>query len=187
MQAAREKRCPVCKNRFAPFNSLQKACGQKCALELVRIQSEKKARAERISYAKENRTKPELTKIAQKEFNRYIRVRDDGLPCISCGELNPGGHERGGKWDCGHYQSVGSTPELRFEPLNAHRQCKRCNSHLGGNIVNYRKGLIDRIGLDKLDWLEGSHAIPKRTHQDLREIADYFKREANKLNSQIKG
>ncbi len=108
---------------------------------------------------------------AQALFNELIRLRDAGRPCISCGKTDaevtnqvPGG------WDCGHFRTVGACPELRFEPLNCARQCQHCNRNLSGNVAGYRIGLVQRIGADKLAWLDGPHPARKYTIDDLKAI-----------------
>lgn len=107
-------------------------------------------------------------KKAQTAFNAYIRARDAGQPCISCQR-----HHQG-QIHAGHYRSVGSCPELRFEPLNVFAQCAPCNTHLSGNLVRYRQNLLAKIGPDKLDWLEGPHEPKRYTISDLKQIeADY--------------
>lgn len=126
-------------------------------------------------------------KQAQTAFNAYIRKRDRFLPCVSCGRgeeevSQQEGWKPGGAWDCGHYLSVGSHPELRFEPRNAHRQCKSCN---GGSAnyarknhqvaTAYRVELIKRIGLESVEWLEGPHDAKKYTIQDLKQIVKTYK------------
>ena len=78
------------------------------------------------------KTRAEWLKEAQSEVNRYVRLRDKDLPCISCGRFH------NGQYHAGHYRTVGSAPELRFELSNIHKQCAPCNNHLSGNIVNYR-------------------------------------------------
>jgi len=88
----------------------------------------------------------ELKQKAQKVFNAYIRKRDEGLPCISCG-ANQTQH-------AGHYFSAGHFSKLRFDERNVHGQCLRCNYFLHGNTMYYRKGLIDRIGLSEVEKLE---------------------------------
>ena len=117
------------------------------------------------------KSRAQWLKEAQAAFNAYIRARDRGLPCISCGRLHEVEQQAvGGTWDCGHYRSVGANPELRFEPLNAHRQCKQCNRDMSGNAVNYRLGLIERLGEAKVAWLEGPHPARKYTIDDLKAI-----------------
>lgn len=108
-------------------------------------------------------------KKAQAAFNKYVRLRDAKDPCISCGRF----HE--GQYHSGHYKSVGSSPELRFCELNNHKQCAPCNNHLSGNIVNYRPRLIDKIGLDKVEWLEGPHKSAKLSIDDIKSIEKKYK------------
>lgn len=115
------------------------------------------------------------TREAQKAFNAFIRQRDSEYSCISCGRSS------GAKINAGHYKSVGSTPELRFEELNCHLQCEHCNSFLSGNIENYRINLIKKIGLDKVEWLEGPHEPKKYTCEDLKEIELKYKQKLKEL------
>lgn len=185
LKPLRNKKCAICREPFQPRNTLAKVCGITCAQAHAQKQQAKEWRVQKAQYRKQNQTKPELTKIAQREFNKFIRLRDHDKPCISCGQLNPGGDESGGKWDCGHYRSVGSAPELRFEELNAHRQCKRCNSYLGGNVVEYRMGLIERIGPDALAWIEGNHELPRYTHAELRDIAERYRAATKQLKKTL--
>ena len=98
-----------------------------------------------------------------------IRERDRLLPCISCGR-----HHQG-KYDAGHYRTVGSNPALRFEPLNCHKQCVPCNQHKSGNIVEYRLNLVQRIGADQVAWLEGPHEPKKYTIEDLQQIKAHYR------------
>lgn len=116
-------------------------------------------------------------KKAQTSFNAYIRFRDKDLPCISCGS-NPNDNNlmTGSRWDCGHYRSVGANPELRFEELNTAKQCVKCNRDLSGNVVNYRIGLVKRIGIDKVEWIEGPHEPKKHTIDELKEIDQKYRR-----------
>ena len=108
-------------------------------------------------------------------MNEFIRLRDAHLPCISCDSI-PSDHDlfTGSRWDAGHYRSVGSCPELRFEPLNIHRQCVKCNRNLSGNAVEYRIRLVLRIGVERVAWLEGLHPARKYTVEEIKAIkADY--------------
>jgi len=115
----------------------------------------------------------QLKKEAQPIFNKYIRIRDKDECCISCGRNNAevettDGWKPGGAWDCGHYLSTGAHDELRFEPKNAYKQCKSCNGGSGQYAKKsetvtrqYRINLIERKGIDLVDWLEGPHSLPK--------------------------
>ncbi len=108
-------------------------------------------------------------KKTQQIFNRYIRTRDISLGCISCGEPFRA------KFDAGHYRSVGANPELRFNELNNNGQCVRCNQHLSANLINYRIGLVARIGTEKVEWVEGFHELKRYTIDDLKLIQAEYK------------
>lgn len=192
---AKLKKCKVCRREFTPIKFGQVVClldGYKCANEYAEQQRAKKEKKEKREFNRETKrrkealkTKPQLTKELQKAFNRFIRARDRDQPCISCdAPPSENKHLTGSGWDCGHYRSVGSAPELRFEELNAHKQCVKCNQHLGGNVVEYRKRLIERIGPDKLEWLEGHHESPNYTHDELREKTKYYNAKARELEKE---
>jgi len=172
------KKCknPACGISFPPQRLGQAVCSPKCGLAIKDVNREKARKAiadlgrKEIRAAKERiKPKGQYTKEAQTAFNAWVRERDAALPCISCGR-----HHQG-KYDAGHYRTVGSNPALRFEPLNCHRQCSPCNTHKSGDIVNYRIELVKRIGIDKVDWLEGPHDPKRYTIEDLKSIkADYL-------------
>jgi len=114
------------------------------------------------------KTRADHLKDTQQAFNAWVRARDAALPCVSCGRR----HE--GQYHAGHYRTVGANPELRFEPLNAWKQCAPCNNHLSGNLVNYRISLLQKIGEEKVAWLEGPHEAKKYTVDELKAMtADY--------------
>ena len=173
----RPKKCrvPACRASFVPARIGQAVCSPACAI-LDAPKNQEKARkslaqVERreIKVRKEKlKSRAEHLKDTQQAFNAWVRERDAELPCISCGR-----HHQG-KYDAGHYRTVGSNPALRFEPLNCHRQCSPCNTQLSGNIVNYRIALVKRIGAEAVDWLEGPHEAKKYTVEELKAMtADY--------------
>ncbi|UZE14781.1 recombination protein NinG [Pseudomonas sp. B21-053] len=174
----RRKRCPSCRVMFAPARDTQAVCGEiECAIAHGKSEkgraTTRKALADverrEIKVRKEKlKSRAEHLKDTQHAFNAWVRERDAELPCISCGR-----HHQG-KYDAGHYRTVGSNPALRFEPLNCHRQCSPCNTQLSGNIVNYRIALVKRIGAEQVDWLEGPHEPKKYTVEELKAMtADY--------------
>ena len=165
------KKCKSCGNEFYPFKTTEVACSVDCAISIARERMwkkhEKQARKDRREYYANH--KPTQLGAAQKAFNAYIRKRDAGKPCISCGRNS------GAKMNAGHYLSVGAHPELRFEEKNCHLQCEHCNSFLSGNIARYRINLIDKIGLPLVEWLEGPHEPKNYTITEIIEIKDHFK------------
>jgi hypothetical protein len=165
----RTRRCPVCGEKFVPDRIGQKCCvNPDCAVALGR---EMKAKEDRIQHRKAVADAKPISKLraeAQAAFNAYIKLRDARLPCIACGRH----HE--GQWHAGHYLSVGAHPELRFDERNAYRCCQPCNTHLSGNLIEYRKGLILRCGKGLVEWLEGPHEPKHYTRDDLIAIRKEF-------------
>ena len=166
--------CKVCKCKYIKTRPLQSVCGFACA-QLIVIQN--KAKIVRIETKRRKEallTRSDWVKKAQVAFNAYIRARDINQPCISCGK--PLKLEAvGGGYDCGHYRSVGSAPHLRFNEHNAHGQCKKCNNWLSGNVVNYRLGLIERIGLSNVNILESDQCLTKYTMDGLQELTKQYR------------
>jgi hypothetical protein len=149
-------------------------------LVLVKREQERKSLAQlerrAIKAAKERiKSRSQHMKEAQVAFNAWVRLRDAGLPCVSCGR------HHNGQWHAGHYRTVGGSPELRFEPLNVWRQCAPCNNHQSGNIVNYRIELVKRIGEEKVAWLEGPHQPRKYTIEELKTIKAEYRAKAREL------
>ena len=70
---------------------------------------------------------------------------------------------------------------MRFVEDNVHGQCKHCNNWLGGNVVEYRKRLLERIGERQLDLLESDSTLRKYTKEGLIEIARHYNAEARRL------
>ena len=178
----RPKKCRVCREMYTPSKPLQVVCSPNCALLHAKQKRERERKAldkierKAIREAKE-RVKPrsEYMKEAQAAFNAWVRERDAGLPCISCGR-----HHQG-KYDAGHYRSVGSNPALRFEPLNCHKQCVPCNQHKSGNVIEYRIGLVARIGAEAVAWLEGRHAPKHYSIDDLKQIKAHYRQKLREL------
>lgn len=182
------KTCKQCGAVFMPSNSTQKACSVPCALAMVSRANERKAAKAQAKDRQEvkqkldaMRTKPQLVKLAQQAFNSYIRARDAGKPCISCGKPPS---QQANSIDCGHYRSVGSAPHMRFVEDNTAGQCKHCNQYLAGNHVEYRKGLIERIGLARVEQIEADNTTRKYTKEGLVELAKHYNAEARRLKKE---
>lgn len=181
------KKCRACREEFLPFNTTQIVCGPKCASDYVRGQRIKAERRETIKRKQALKTNRELLREAQREFNRYIRLRDYGHACISCGrQPNYKASIGGSGVQAGHYRSVGSAPELRFEESNCHVQCFRCNSMESGNIIQYRPALIEKIGIEKVEWLEGPHEPKRYKRDEIIEIKQKYSKKARELEKQLK-
>ncbi|MDX1504640.1 MAG: recombination protein NinG [Spongiibacter sp.] len=186
----RQRTCKVkaegCQGKYMPFNSLQSCCyNAKCVLENKRIQDAKKAKREARAYRQKHKSHGKWVQEAEAEVRRYVRERDarDKQPCISCGrhEWQLKHDSRGGIWDAGHYLGKGSHPEHRFDVRQIWRQCKSCNRDKSGNQIRYRKGLIARMGISYVEWLEGPHPAKKYTIEELQQIKQHYAKLANEL------
>ena len=89
---------------------------------------------------KKAKSLPKLKAECQKVFNAYIRKRDEGLPCISCGEFKP--------LQAGHYYPVQGYDGLRFNGFNVNGECAGCNCFDDAHLINYGDNLLERIGED---------------------------------------
>lgn len=174
---------------FYPARSMQKACGPRCASAMVDASKAKDAAKAKAEDKRKTRaqlealkTVPQLKKEAQHAFNRAIRARDrlSGVACICCGRPLRWDIS-GGAVDAGHYRSTGSADHLRFDEDNCHAQLAECNRYGAGRAVDYRIGLIARIGLARTEAIEANNTPAKWTREQLREIRDKYRRLAREL------
>ena len=180
----RRTRCPHCKGKLEQGQRIHPACIDGHA-EAVAAKKEREAAKKARMAAKLERaqvktrkeaikTIPQLIKEAQFEFNAFIRARDAHQPCICCGRPLGDG-DVGGAFDCGHYRSTGSAPHLRFHENNANAQRKYCNRWGAGRAVDYRIGLVARLGLEAVESLESNNAVHKWTREELTDIRDQYR------------
>ena len=169
----RTRRCSLCRKKVpaetAVIGSLKAFCSMEHLIEFSRSDAGKKitqkAYRKQAAEQKERlKTRSDRMRDSQAAFNRYIRARDRGKPCICCGR-SQGDLKHGGAVDAGHYRSRGSAPGLKFNLFNCHSQLAYCNRYLSGNAVGYRAGLIDRIGLERVERLEQENS-PRRFDSD---------------------
>ncbi len=166
----RMKKCVIaeCRKPFEPHTMQHVACSIECALAHVDLNNARKAKKEKQAGLLKLKSRADWLKEAQTAMNAWVRQRDAAEPCISCGR-----HHKG-QYHAGHYLSVGAHPELRFERLNVHKQCRPCNEMLAGNIVLYRAALIAKIGVAAVEWLEGPHEPAKYTIEQAQAIKAYY-------------
>ncbi|VVP22849.1 hypothetical protein PS896_03934 [Pseudomonas fluorescens] len=186
-KAPKPKKCknPACGDSFVPQRLGQAVCGYKCGLAIKDVNQEKAGKAlaqigrREIQVRKEKlKSRADHLREAQAVFNEWVRLRDADRPCISCGRH----HE--GQYHAGHYRSVGANPELRFEPLNVWKQCAPCNTHLSGNLVNFRISLLQGIGAEKVEWLEGPHEPRKYTVEEIKTIKAEYRAKTRELKKE---
>lgn len=171
-------KCKVCKQAYTPSRIGQKVCGYECAMTIA---PSERAKAEKVSMVKERKAdavkresfkrRADWLAEAQKSFNAWVRLRDAGKACICCGKPLRG-HDSisGHSVDAGHYRSVGSAPHLRFDERNCHAQLVVCNRWGAGRAVDYRIGLMARIGLEAVEALEADQESRKWSIDELKQI-----------------
>jgi len=148
MKKIRIKMCKTCREKFQPDRMMQPCCSVKCALALVKVQKAKQRMRDDREAKQRLKPRSKWLKECQATFNKYIRLRDEGFPCISCNRHHDG------QYHAGHFYTTSARPDLRFHPDNCFKQCSPCNTHLSGNIHEYRPNLEEKIGKERLDALE---------------------------------
>lgn len=168
-------RCKACKIKFEAVRPLQQVCSYKCAIEYKKAQEKKKWQKEKKQIKESLKTLQDHIKELQIIFNKFIRLRDKNKTCISCDA------KLVGKFDAGHFYSVGSYPELRFNEDNVHGQCVYCNQHKHGNLLEYEIRLEKRIGKDRLQELtEKRNNARKYSIPELIELKVIYKEKIKK-------
>lgn len=172
-----KRRCKQCREYHPVESSVKTPAGWFCsrehaaefALQKIRAASDKKRKQQHQKAKMDVKPIGYWMKRAQAAVNKYVRLRDKDEPCISCGRMHQG------QWHAGHYLSVGSRPNLRFDAeRNIFKQCQPCNVHLSGNLLNYRVGLIERIGSDAVESLESDTEPRRYRKEDLVGIERHF-------------
>lgn len=184
-----KRKCRVCKEEFVKQRPLQAVCSPRCAVADAQARAAKKRveqerQAKREARAKAQAAKNRLKRLsdwaaeAQAAANRYVRLRDHGQPCISCGR--PWAEN----FQAGHYIPRGRGSALRFDADNIHAQCPQCNLYESGNLIQYRRGLIAKIGAARVEEMEtAGYAAKKWTVAELQEIKAYYRAKAKELES----
>lgn len=182
----KRKRCKNkdCNKLFTPQREMQPCCSYSCEMNYALKNVDKLVEDGKKLRAKEKRQwkqsdKSKLKEDAQKWFNKFIRLRDKVLPCISCG------HTQGRQFHAGHYKPVGANQQLRFNELNCHKQCSICNNYKSGNLAEYRINLIKKIGLENVEALEKDKSTKKYSDVDLRQIISTYKEKCKEIEDYL--
>lgn len=169
-------RCKNCKDKFEPIRFNHKFCLKddciKAFVEEVKLRQWKETK---VKMKNDLKTTQDWLKEAQTIFNKYVRLRDMGLVCVSCQQPPK-------KKNAGHYFSQGGHSNVRFDEDNVHLQCEHCNTFLSGNLLNYQIGIQKRIGAQKLlELQERAHVTKKWSIEELKEIIQTYKTKVREL------
>lgn len=165
-----------CDNKFIPQRPLQQTCSVECTLKFIDEKDVKK----RVKEMESNITKLSIYEgLAKKVFQKWVRLRDEHLGCISCGTRVTE------QWDGGHYHKAELYSGVIFNEMNVNKQCCYCNGpYMDGNPTGYRKGLIEKYGLEavrELDVLAIQTKQYKFTREELTEITNKYKQKIKEL------
>jgi hypothetical protein len=169
-------KCKNCKDKFEPIRFNHKYClKDECIKAFVEEVKTNQWKTTKKRMKEDIKTLQDWLKEAQTIFNKYIRLRDMGLVCISCQQTPK-------KKNAGHYFSSGGHSNVRFDEDNVHLQCEHCNTFLSGNLLNYQIGIQKRIGAQKLlELQERAHLTKKWTIDELKEIIKTYKTKVRSL------
>jgi len=176
-------KCKICKTPYERKSNSQMVCSYECSLKYGKKAVEKKdkeakteARVALREFKKND--KPVLLQLAQKLVNQYIRMRDKGKPCISCSH----DFSKGRQEHAGHYIPRSKSSLLRFDERNINTQCNICNDHLSGNVGEYRLGLIQKVGMEQVVFLEANKTTLKTwTVGELQEVIKIYRKKIKEI------
>ena len=178
------KRCKSCREPFTPSRPLQSACGVQCAIALTNVSRAKKQKADAAETRKEwkaikESVKPRAKwlKEAEQAVNKYVRLRDAHLGCVSCDK--PSTWQ--GQWHASHLRSVASASAIRFNLWNINKSCSVCNAHLSGNLVEYLPRARLKIGDEKVEWLYTQNQPASYSIEYLKRLKTIFNKRCRML------
>ena len=110
------------------------------------------------------------------QVHAYIRERDKGKDCISCGV------EWNNTFQAGHFYKSETFETLKYNLHNINGQCFRCNNFLDGNFDNYSLNLPNRIGQENYNNLvklaeKDKHYQKVWNVENLKEVRNLLKQE----------
>ena len=173
-------KCKNCIQPFEPIRFLQKYClNEECVRVWVESEKTKQWKKTKAKMKNDLLTIQDYIKLAQQTFNKYINLRDKKLPCISCGKPITG------RVNASHYFNANNHWNVRFNEFNVHSSCITCNQYLSGNLIEYRKGLINKIGEEQLTLLElEANKTRKFTIEELKETINTYKQKIRQYEAQ---
>jgi len=127
---------------------------------------------------KKAKSLPKLKQECQIVFNAYIRKRDQGKPCISCGRIRP--------LQAGHYWAVKICDGLRFDEDNVHGECSGCNCFDACHLIPYTENLKAKIGDKRYNELKERASDYRKygyrwSRSEIIELIDYYKQKIKEL------
>ena len=175
------RKCKYCKSTFEPVAFLQKNCFEPdCVTAWIQETKEKAWQKKKAKLKADLMTIQDYVKLAQQVFNKFIRLRDAGQNCISC-------NKKPLKENAGHFYNANNHWNVRFNELNVHLQCEYCNTHLHGNLIEYRTNLINKIRNSEFLILEAeSKKTRKFSIDELKDLITVYKAKIKNFENNLK-
>ena len=189
MKQSKTKRCKAegCYERFEPAQPWVVWCSPDCGavigvaklekIKAAKFKAEKKKDKERKEKLE---SVSELANKVQAYVNKYVNLRDKHLPCICCGKSPYEGVRH-----AGHFKSRGANSFLRFNLWNIHSCCYSCNYEKGGNINAYRPALVDKIGAEKVEYLDNAPRSREYTKEYLARLQKIMIKKIKRLERRM--
>jgi hypothetical protein len=170
IHAPRSSQCAVCLKPYLVLRMGQRVCGAVCARKFaksVKAKGAKELRARKEALKTRTQWEGECKAIVQK----IARLRDRHDGCISC-HMGP---DYRGQWHGSHFRPAGNHSAVELHLWNIHKSCAQCNKYKGGNIAGYRPRLVEKIGANRVEWLESQNQVTKRSGPAYIEYLKRFK------------
>ena len=81
--------------------------------------------------------------VAWPMMSRYVRMRDDGKGCVTCGNKKD---RRWQEMEAGHFKHAGKCNPVSYDPRNINSQCHSCNGEGSGRGDVYAEKLEEMYG-----------------------------------------
>tara|TARA_R110000787_G_scaffold74970_6_gene166303 strand:- start:372 stop:995 length:624 start_codon:yes stop_codon:yes gene_type:complete len=125
---------------------------------------------------KKDKTSLQYLKVSTVTWcHRYIKERDKGKPCVSCGQSWSLDHQ------AGHWKKASDYSTLKFDENNIHNQCRGCNLLRDGNVQKYGDRIRMRISEEQKEEIERKcreekQKVFKWERTELEELRNHYKK-----------
>jgi hypothetical protein len=177
--------CKVCRCKFEKVRAIQPTC-ETFACKFAYADRVAQKSREKIAKAERQKTREQIMELkplnywakrAERACNEYIRARDAGDPCISCGTYDAP------EWHAGHCYTVAARADIRYNEDNIHLQCHQCNTYKGGMVGEYKKRIVSKIGEPRFKALEYVNPAYKKTREYYQSVEAEYKAKLKELKA----
>jgi len=184
------RKCRACGAVYTQYQSFVTWCSPECGAEIAAKKVAKIKREEAVKVRRADKVKKESQKTPTKLegecraiVQELARIRDRNDGCISCHM----GTNYGGAWHGSHFRPAGNNAAVQFHLWNIHKACAQCNLFKGGNLAEYRPRLVEKIGVERVEWLEGQRQQVKTNVPYLIRFKEVMGKRLRRIRKQLKG